>query len=1068
MSLTLAPPGAVVRNANGDYRYATEFTVDKKDPHVPLLPVSSIGVLLSGKMTAIPCGADLSPYIYHPPEPRRSMTMNGPNSSHSYLSGSSTSVSLNLKKPRATFTLTSAKIGIKNDPPPAIKLPSQTIKNGNENEILLEGDELISDDLLITNDYRNENEIIFPGDLFGYESIFLNTSTYPFNSIVNNYFPTTLSNAILEANESTLDSNDQSPPSSPAKSVTAGNSPNSLVPQSSIIGILNTITLQSLFLIEKRYKRILQRNFLYSILLKLKNYVSIFNNISDKNLIQFSSLISLKCINSNSVIFKEGVASNAAYILYRGLVKENDTNATNDYYKTTSSQDSNALANVYGAVPPKQEAQNHNEVEESYRILGYGSLFGDVSLITGSPYFTTTSTMEPTVLISINKRALDKLFYNDKEKLTEIRIKLVGNKIELDYIMNHSLSNNLFLKFLEKEMASENISYINSVDKYNDMCNRLIKNFFNLYVSIKKKYFEIRKKLAYQLSNIEKKENDSPQTNNNSRNSSPSKNDDKSSRSINEKSLRSSNERSYRSSDKSTNSSKKYFAFTKKEKEVDPKATEPTIVEADLMGEVNAQSDPLWQSQSRDRVWSSCSVDEHDNFLNIKPEFKEVEPNSFTATATAIPVLSNTISKDSPSDSLVKSLDECDYDDDLKPKNIPLPTVNSPNKVNNNSLLHEKILSFGFEHLFYSTSNSSLTKANLSENSKSFGNSTNSLSSNNILASRNSSNVCDEILEEIDEDEPIIITDEIIRHFNITGLKFFGELDVEEGDPSNKKNLEPQPIVFKLKSTSKTTAYNSCIVFLSLCSQNYLNNLIQLLFKYEKNIYELKEISKNIMERFIFERSDEEINIPQKYRQLTEQYYNVINSNSETHLLKLFFHLINNENYNFSNGSIALTSNLTSNVLSNPNNPSVVAPKSNLQSDTEEELVEFYLIFNLARKEIFRLLHDPFLRFKQTPEFKQFIDNLKPYSNENNSENSSLITTNFKKNSLNSMSSMYSSSNFSVYISKRGGGSSHYNGSYHPSLGHSIGESNPIRDTQRRPATTRVIRLKQPSKLGNK
>jgi hypothetical protein len=81
--------------------------------------------------------------------------------------------------------------------------------------------------------------------------------------------------------------------------------------------------------------------------------------------------------------------------------------------------------------------------------------------------------VESTLLVSINKRAFDRIFNNDKAKLAEIRIRLVGADVELQHILNHPMGNRLLYEFLKKEMSAENILFLNAVSKFEEIFDRL-------------------------------------------------------------------------------------------------------------------------------------------------------------------------------------------------------------------------------------------------------------------------------------------------------------------------------------------------------------------------------------------------------------------------------------------------------------------------------------------------------------------------------------------------------------------------------------------------------------------
>ena len=45
--------------------------------------------------------------------------------------------------------------------------------------------------------------------------------------------------------------------------------------------------------------------------------------------------------------------------------------------------------------------------------------------------------IEPTLLLCLSKRVLDQIYYNDKAKLCEMRIRLMGTEVDLLHAIDH-------------------------------------------------------------------------------------------------------------------------------------------------------------------------------------------------------------------------------------------------------------------------------------------------------------------------------------------------------------------------------------------------------------------------------------------------------------------------------------------------------------------------------------------------------------------------------------------------------------------------------------------------------
>lgn len=86
-----------------------------------------------------------------------------------------------------------------------------------------------------------------------------------------------------------------------------------------------------------------------------------------------------------------------------------------------------------------------------------------------SPLFRISS--EPTMVLAISKRVLDQIYNNNKAKLCEIRIRLMGNEVTLNHVIDHPRGASMFLQYLVKVLAAENLEFYCAVDKFDTMCN---------------------------------------------------------------------------------------------------------------------------------------------------------------------------------------------------------------------------------------------------------------------------------------------------------------------------------------------------------------------------------------------------------------------------------------------------------------------------------------------------------------------------------------------------------------------------------------------------------------------
>lgn len=99
------------------------------------------------------------------------------------------------------------------------------------------------------------------------------------------------------------------------------------------------------------------------------------------------SAITLHGFPTGDVIFTPGTASTTAYIILAGLVQEASLTSLQDDAGTRASAGVlSTLSNMLGRSVPSQDANNPQAPGVVY--LGTGSLFGEVSLVTDTPYFS--------------------------------------------------------------------------------------------------------------------------------------------------------------------------------------------------------------------------------------------------------------------------------------------------------------------------------------------------------------------------------------------------------------------------------------------------------------------------------------------------------------------------------------------------------------------------------------------------------------------------------------------------------------------------------------------------------
>lgn len=79
------------------------------------------------------------------------------------------------------------------------------------------------------------------------------------------------------------------------------------------------------------------------------------------------------------------------------------------------------------------------------------------------------------MLLTLGKRVLDQIYYNNKAKLCEIRIRMMGTDVDLLHAIDHPRGSKLFKEYLTRLHAQENLAFYMEIDKYDTMCISIAK-----------------------------------------------------------------------------------------------------------------------------------------------------------------------------------------------------------------------------------------------------------------------------------------------------------------------------------------------------------------------------------------------------------------------------------------------------------------------------------------------------------------------------------------------------------------------------------------------------------------
>ena len=80
----------------------------------------------------------------------------------------------------------------------------------------------------------------------------------------------------------------------------------------------------------------------------------------------------------------------------------------------------------------------------------------------------------------MGKRELDQVYNHNKIKLCEVRLSLKGAEVDLLHAIDHPTGSALFLEYLTKQLAAENLTFYKAVDRYDNLCSSAVKLYENI------------------------------------------------------------------------------------------------------------------------------------------------------------------------------------------------------------------------------------------------------------------------------------------------------------------------------------------------------------------------------------------------------------------------------------------------------------------------------------------------------------------------------------------------------------------------------------------------------------
>lgn len=173
----------------------------------------------------------------------------------------------------------------------------------------------------------------------------------------------------------------------------------------------------------------LRRRMLDRIAGQFRKYkVPFFESLTDDAFLKIAQMAECTAVDEHTVVFREGDVADRFYMIVHG-----------DVMVQTTTSDGNEVA----------------------RVLGPGSVFGEVALMTGSPRTATVTTASRCVFLTLERAAFLTEFGNENSQAaTALRINFTRpESITLTDVLRYPKASEILIKFAESEMSAENIQF---------------------------------------------------------------------------------------------------------------------------------------------------------------------------------------------------------------------------------------------------------------------------------------------------------------------------------------------------------------------------------------------------------------------------------------------------------------------------------------------------------------------------------------------------------------------------------------------------------------------------------
>lgn len=217
-------------------------------------------------------------------------------------------------------------------------------------------------------------------------------------------------------------------------------------------GILNVEVFDVIHKLNQKFESKLLHSLNYDILKSMEPYVPLLSNIPAKELVTLSKKVKFEMIETGHFIYKSGDIGKNFYIVTYGCVEE--IHGKDGASRKQNIEDSKSIRTP--ALPDDQ-------------FYFRGGFFGEVAALAESPHITTFRTTENSVVLKITNTDLRSIYGKNKAKLADMKIRMLGDRVNLAHVLEHPVGYKLLLSFVEKEHAAENVEFWQAVERFNEI-----------------------------------------------------------------------------------------------------------------------------------------------------------------------------------------------------------------------------------------------------------------------------------------------------------------------------------------------------------------------------------------------------------------------------------------------------------------------------------------------------------------------------------------------------------------------------------------------------------------------